>query len=113
MYMAYNLALAATTRPEVELLLSCARICMDNARAERIQVLVREPLDWDFLLQIASQHGMTPLLYWHLHATCLDAVPTAYQDALRNTFHVTAVYNVCCTRELLTLLRLFGEYGLP
>src|SRR5262249_21735938 len=61
----------------------------------------------------ASRHGMEPLLYWHLNATCPDAVPTARMEALHRAFHTTALYNHFCTEELLTLLHLLDGHGLP
>ena len=100
-------------RPEVELLLCCARPQLDTTRADKIRALVQEPLNWPALLEIASRHGMEPLLYWHLNATCPDAVPTTRMEALHWAFHTTALYNHFCTEELLTLLHLLDGHGLP
>jgi hypothetical protein len=100
-------------RPEVELLLCCARPQLDITKADRIRALVQEPLNWHTLLETASRHGMEPLLYWHLNATCPDAVPTARMEALHRAFHATALYNHFCTEELLTLLHLLDGHGLP
>src|SRR5262245_4360724 len=56
---------------------------------------------------------MMPLLYWHLDALCPNAVPKVRLAQLRTAFHATALYNRCCTGELLTLLQLFEGHGLP
>jgi hypothetical protein len=53
------------------------------------------------------------LLFWHLNATCADAVPPAHLEALRGGFHATALYNHFCTDELLTLLQLLEAHALP
>jgi hypothetical protein len=102
----------ANHRSEVELLLCCARACMDAEKAERIKILVREELDWSSLLRIADLHGVLPLLYRSLHTTCPDAVPTAVLARLRTHFDATARHNMLLTEALLPLLGLLEEHGI-
>ena len=64
-------------RPEVELLLCCARTAMTVDCAARLRALIREDVDWAYLIETARQHKMLLLLYWHLHATCKAEVPEA------------------------------------
>jgi hypothetical protein len=107
---------AVSTRPEAELLLCCARTCMDSERAERIRTLLRADIDWAYLLETAPQHGMVPLLYWSLNNTCPEAVPRAILDQLRDDFHNNARRNLFLTGELLKLLNLFEAHeirGIP
>ena len=77
MQMRWMSAPVAGIRPEAELLICSARMCMDSERAERIGVLLQQDIDWAYLFLMARSHGMMPLLYWHLNATCPDAVPAA------------------------------------
>lgn len=86
---------------------------MDPGRAERIRTLLRNNIDWQYLVRTASRHGVVPLLYWHLDATCPDAVPKATLDQLRRYFHVNAFHNRFLAGELLKLLRLFEAHGIP
>jgi hypothetical protein len=102
----------ATIRPEVELLLCCARTRMDAARRECIKTLLQEALDWPQLLQMAQMHGVTPLLYRSLRASCPEAVPKTIMDHLQRHFHVTALHNRFLSKELLKLLTLFATHGL-
>lgn len=101
---------AVALRPEAEVLLCCARTQMDAVRAERLRVLLGEKLDWDYVLETAQQHGMTPLLYWHLHATCPEAVPHMVLADLQDDFRANAQYNVFLMGKLLQLLRLFEAH---
>ena len=110
---AYDKAPAADTRPEAELLLCCARTCMDSARAERIKALLREAIDWAYLLRTALPHGMMPLLYWHLNAICPEAVPQATLAQLRDHFSANARRNLFLTGELLGLLKMLEAHGIP
>ena len=100
-------------RPEVELLLGCARVHIDSARVARISALLQEDLNWNYLLRMASQHGMMPLLYWHLKSIHPDAVPKATLDQLHGHFYNNARYNLLLTGALLKLLKLLETHKIP
>src|SRR5262245_37335179 len=100
----------AGIRPEAELLLCCARTCMDAERAERMRALLRGGIDWSYLLRMARPHGLMPLLYWNLHTTCPESVPAAVLHQLQRHFNVNDLHNRSLTRELLKLLRLFETH---
>lgn len=102
----------AAKHPEVELLLCCACTYVDTAIAERITTLLQEDIDWTYLLQTAARHGITPLLYWNLNATCPEAVPKSILAQLRDYFHINARQNLFLSAELLKLLNLFQTHGI-
>ncbi len=101
----------ARARPEVELLLCCARAHVDATRAARIRTLVAGDLNWSYLLQLAERHGLQPLLYWHLRTICADSIPPDYLQRLREAFQRVSALNVFLTRELQRLLTLFAQQG--
>jgi Uncharacterised nucleotidyltransferase len=102
----------AVRRPEVELLLCCARARVTAMQVARLRALVAGELDWDYLLRLADRHGLQPLLYWHLNAICADVVPAAYLSRLREAFRRVSALNIFLTRELQRLLALFAEQGI-
>jgi hypothetical protein len=104
---------APTTRSEIELLLFCARTHIDPAISERIKELLQQDIDWISLIQTATHHGVMPLLYWSLKATCPEVIPQSILSQLRNHFLANALRNLFLTRELLKLLKLFEDYGIP
>lgn len=104
---------AAVMRPEVELLLCCARTCINSETAEQIKTLLQKDIDWDYLIRTALSHRVMPLLYWSLNATCPEAVPNARLAQLRDYFHINARRNLFLTGELLKLLNLFEAHGIP
>ena len=104
---------AAYTRPEVELLFCCARTCLDPISAERIKSLLREDIDWGYLLQTASRWRVRPLLYRNLKAVCPEGVPEAILAQLRDHFHTNAQRNLFLVGELLKILRLFEMQRIP
>ena len=98
---------------ENRLLLCCARNHIDSIRAEQIKTLLHENLDWDYLLQTAFSHKVTPLLYCSLNSTCPEAVPQARLAQLRDYFHSNARRNLFLTGELLKILNLFSTHRIP
>jgi hypothetical protein len=91
-----------------ELLLCCARTHIATETAERIRTLLQQDIDWTYLIQTAARHGVMPLLYRSLNATCPELVPKSILSQLRNFFHTNAQRNLFLTHELLKLLNLFA-----
>lgn len=102
----------AVTRPEIELLLCCARTSIDQAIAERMRTLLQQDIDWEYLHSTAACHGVTPLLYHSLNKTCPEAVPQTILKQLRDYFHAHSLHNLFLTQELLKLLNLFQANGI-
>lgn len=100
---------AQTTRPEIELLLCCARTQPSSEISQQIQNLVQQSIDWDFLLQTAARHKVLPLLYQNLKTLCPETVPKSVLSELRNFFHTNAARNLFRTQELLKILKLFQD----
>ncbi|HAZ44446.1 MAG TPA: hypothetical protein DDW76_09310 [Cyanobacteria bacterium UBA11369] len=100
-------------RPEIQLLLCCARSCVDLKTAEQIRILVHDEIDWIYLIRMAQQHKVMPLLYWSLNKICSQAVPKDILNQLRNLFHAQALRNMFLTKELFKLLTLFNTHEIP
>lgn len=100
-------------RPEAELLICCALVHMNPERADRIRALLQEKIDWTYLFRIAVSHRMMPLLYWHLNATCPEAVPEFLMNYLRDYFSWNTRRDLYLTGELCRTLQLFEANGIP
>lgn len=103
----------ANLRPEVELLLCCARLRVPSAARERIMALLELELDWVHLLKLASEHGLLPLLYLQLNALAPAAVPKAIYMKLWAHYESTLRHNQGMARELLNILQMFDANGIP
>ena len=100
-------------RPEIRLLLCCSRTIVDVANAGRINALIRGKVDWQYLIDLATHHGVVPLLYSAMKSICSDSVPGESMNRLRTIFLSNAVHNLFLARELVHLLRLFEAHGIP
>jgi hypothetical protein len=107
-----NLAIAPNRRPEVEVLLCCGRTHIGPDTAERVRQLLKEQIDWNYLIEIASYHGTIPLLFWNLSRLALDDVPETTLDQLKASYNGIACWNLSLTGELLKLLDLFRDRGI-
>jgi hypothetical protein len=101
---------AKSIRPEIELLLCCARRSMSPETTARVLSLLGEPLDWYYLLEAASRHAVIPLLSSNLER--LSAVPDTARKYLRAEFQANAMRNLVLSGELIRLLRLFAANGI-
>jgi hypothetical protein len=85
---------------------------VDSGTAERIRALLRQELDWEYLLRTAHAHGVRPLLYRSLKTTCLEETPPAVMAQLHASFHANAAWNMLLASELIRLLRLLDSHGI-
>lgn len=97
-------------RPEIELLLCCAHTQVDRKHTDRIEFLVQQELDWHFLIQLATKHGVVPLLYTNLKAICPEAVPASALNTLQRIFQITAQRNMLLAGELVRVLGCLSQH---
>ncbi len=103
----------ARSRPEVDLLLSCARTQITSEISDRIRVVVQKKLDWMALIRLAMRHEVMPLLYRSLQQVCPDSVPENILGPLRARYEVQAAKAQRLAEELARILPLFEAHGIP
>ena len=103
--MRYSQNDRATIRPEVELMLHCARTRVDAQRADLIRALVRSGIDWDFLIENCRRHHVLPLLCWNLSVLCSAEMPRQIASTLQAFTKATLGRNLALTAELFRILR--------
>lgn len=106
---AYMSAIIDTSCLENQLLLCCARTEIPAQIARQIQQLSAQAIDWQYLLKLAADHEVKPLLFQALNTTCPNDVPTAVLDQLRQFFYGNTAHNLLKTKELLNLLSILKE----
>jgi putative nucleotidyltransferase-like protein len=108
----YTALSVITTRPENEVLICAARRSLSGDVAARMTALVEGELDWKYLRDKATQHGMLPLLYRHLNSVCGQAVPDGILDSMKEEFIANSQTCLHLFGELRKLLRLFDQNGI-
>ena len=74
--------------------------------------LVNGELDWAYLRDKATQHGMMPLLYRHLISICPQGVPAETLNSLKEEFIANSQTCLHLFGELRKLLRLLDRNGI-
>lgn len=93
--------------PEAELLLCCMRIQITDPIAECVHSLLRQKINWNYLLWIAEKHRVVPLLYHGFKGVCPEGIPTEVASILKTRFLENTRKNLILTTELLRLLVIF------
>jgi hypothetical protein len=99
--------------PEIDVLLCCARIHTVPSTAERIRSLLEQTFNWDYLIALAKFHKVIPLLYRNLNCLCPELVPEKTLQQLKILVHTSVCRNLFLTQELIYILKLFEENGIP
>jgi hypothetical protein len=99
--------ISASLISEVDLMLCCARTCTTAEVRARINTLATQEVDWQLFLQLATSHGVRPLVYHSLHAICWESLPDAARQELSRFYSVNSAKNRFLAGELLHILQLF------
>ena len=102
----------ASTHPEVDLLLACARTQITPELSARIRSLTQNKLNWMALVRLAMRHELMPLLYRNLNQVCRDCVPADILSPLRARFQFQASQAQRLAKELVRILPAFQEEGI-
>ena len=95
---------------EIELLLACSRTRISSELKTKIQKLVCEAIDWQYLVGLATRHQLVSLVYHNLAAICKDSVPSEYLAMMRQMYSYNTQKNLFITRELIRIYRLFQQH---
>ncbi|MGB7023311.1 MAG: nucleotidyltransferase family protein [Candidatus Acidiferrales bacterium] len=98
---------------EVQVLVACARNAMDAAQRSRLTELVAQPLDWTFLLQLANDNGLLPLLNKHLAEAAVGSIRPDILKQISQANRESALRGLLLTAELLRILDAFRQRGIP
>lgn len=106
-------AAAARAGLEFDLLRACARTVLDPAATERLLALTNGPIRWPYLADLASRHGLVPLLHRHIADFPAPPAPEAFREDLDARVQEIARRNLSATRELIEIVRRLEARGIP
>jgi hypothetical protein len=100
-------------RPEIKLLLCCTRTFIDEKNSENIKILLKEDIDWKYLLEIAYWHRVLPLLFLTLSNTYSQFVPKDVLTYLQRYYFANAQRSLFKSSKLVKILNIFAENAIP
>jgi hypothetical protein len=98
-------------RPEDAFLLICASMLSDPDKTERIKSLIRQRIDWSYLIERSQTHALMPLLHQTLERLKIDEIPGEIQSKIDERFRKSVFWNLVLVGELRSLAQLFEENG--
>ena len=103
---------AGDVKPEVQILLCCARKALDATQLAQLSQVPRDRINWPFLVQLANDNGLLPLLCEHLPKTSCP-VPAETLGHFRDAQRQTALRALFLTAELLRITEALRRSGIP
>jgi hypothetical protein len=100
-------------RPEIQLLLCLARAHLSPEDENRLDRILKQPLDWDAFVRLARRHRLLPLCARHLNRLAPDQVPAEPMEVMRRYTEQNVRRSLLLTGELRTIMRLLEEVGIP
>jgi hypothetical protein len=105
--MSLDLKRGEGLRPELELILCCARTRVDETSAGHIRALLRGGLNWSDVVATAFQHHVASFLYENLRLTGEGLVPTVWLDSMRQYARESSRLALLLLSELLRIHEIF------
>ena len=99
--------------PEDQLCLLLCRAEPSPVERKHTLELLAYPLSWHAVLERAKIHGITPLLYRNLHTLDFRGVPEPVRAKLADAFGTNSIRNALLAQELVRVLSLLDEAGVP
>jgi hypothetical protein len=97
------------------LILECARTELTAAGMARVEALLSEELDWDYILEASIRHGVAPLLHRALDGLRSSGaraeVPVEFAAELRRLYERNGIRNQRLYGVLRDILGSFGRVG--
>lgn len=91
---------------EDQLLVCCARTKMDEEMADKARNLLEHPLDYNYLINKAVNHGVAALLHTNLKAIdAQDRMPAYITEKLETLYYAIASSNVTKYQEIVNILK--------
>lgn len=103
----------AITCPEDELLICCARVSQTAENRERMEQLLRGPLNWQTVLDRSLWHRIRPLTFRHLGSLPAGTVPAAVLEVLGQQVQELDKRNEKLLKSLHEIAALFEKASLP
>ncbi|MEJ5364711.1 MAG: nucleotidyltransferase family protein [Desulfosoma sp.] len=100
----------SSVRPEMELLVRCVGLHAHERCSQRIEELLKADLDFDYLVQLAVQHRVIPLLERGLANGHARNLPAWFLQELRELRWYNTLHSLAMLEELLAVLRIFRSH---
>ncbi len=97
---------------EDQLIVHCARVRVEPARADAIRALLQDSLDWQYLIRVLNRNQIASLFYHGLTSVPNLTLDEEVRQNLRNHYWRNTHHNLLLKAEFLRVLDLFSGAGI-
>lgn len=97
---------------EINLLLCCSQTRLDNSVRQKINFLVKQQIDWEYLVSLATRHEVLPLLFNSLNAISPETIPIPIFEKLKVYFQSNVKRSLFLTSQLLRTISILQKNGI-
>lgn len=101
-----------STRPELQLIVCCAKVEIPKEEINKIQTLLQQKINWEYLLITAKLHKVLPLIYVNLKNLFSDYIPKNILPQLQIFVLTKTQRNLYLVKELSNLIDVFESNGI-
>ena len=98
------------SRPELELILHCAKVKIPNAELKNIQDILQQSIDWQYLITTAKHHKVAPLIYLNFTKFFSKDIPPEVIAQLQKFVLAKTKKNLYFVKELTTVINIFESH---
>jgi hypothetical protein len=98
---------------EEKLLLYCSRLSISYDIRHKIEKILNEDLDWNYIMECSRRQGISPLFYWNLKKVSdKKDVPFEVMKKLERIYYSNLARNMMFFNELGKTLKAFKKVGI-
>ena len=91
---------------ENKLLILCARTRLTSSIKHEITQLIKNGLDWDYLMKTSSRHKLDPLIYSNLNSINSEYIELKVMDKFKALYNLNIHKNLLYLGELFAILKI-------
>lgn len=103
---------SAGVRPEIEVLLCCARRTLDATQSAQLMRALQLQIDWPLLIRLADENGLLPLACHHL-AQLSSAIAADWRIKLQESKRLNSLRALFLTAELQRITEALRQRAIP
>jgi Uncharacterised nucleotidyltransferase len=100
---------ASVMSPEMRLVICLSQSHIDYITSEKIKLLIQKKINWKYVIEIASEHGLISFVYKGLQTVCPNQVPFFTLRKLEHLFWNNLQRNLLITGELTKIIKLLQK----
>lgn len=97
---------------EKKLIVLCSQTVNSPEGSKQINDIIKQQINWDYILMIAGRNGVLSLVSWNLLQRHIEVLPLYVKDKLSRFFQEHTQNNLYLTSKLIEIVKLLDKNGI-